>query len=156
MAKSHTREPGDPGSRVPTALVRIAAVLLVIYLAIVAVLVFEPVQGEGANVVLVWLTDAAVSLGASRDAAFTVLEVVLNVVMFVPLGVLLPILARRLTLRVVLPVAVAGLALTLVIEFAQVYIPGRYSHPSDLAANTLGAALGALIIVACRGLVTRR
>ena len=44
----------------------------------------------------------------------------------------------------------------LVIEFTPLFIPGRFRHPSDLIANTLGAVLGALLIVACRRLLVRR
>jgi glycopeptide antibiotics resistance protein len=143
-------------AKVSKGTVRIAAVLLVIYLAIVAVLVFEPTDGTGANVVLAWLTDLAVGWGVPYDTAFNVFEFLLNIAMFGPLGVLLPVIANRLTSRVVLPVAVAGLALSLVIECVQVYIPGRVSDPRDLVANTFGAVLGALLVVTGRRFLARR
>lgn len=157
-AQSASEPDGSASSplTVPMPLVRWAVLLLVVYLTAVAFLVFQPGEGSSPNAVLAWLTDLAASWGANRRTAFAVFEFLLNVVMFVPLGVLLPVILRRLTYRVVMFFAVAGLTLSLTIEFVQLFIPGRYSDPRDLLANTLGAVLGALLIVACRRLLTVR
>lgn len=67
------------------------------------------------------------------------LEVALNVLMLLPLGVLTGFLFQRRG-RVALPL-VLTLTLTLVIELAQIPLD-RISHPRDLVANGLGAVLG--------------
>lgn len=64
-------------------------------------------------------------------------DVVLNVLLFLPLGVGLGLLgARRRT-------AIGGMvAATLIIELLQVFIPGRDASLGDVLANSLGGALG--------------
>lgn len=92
--------------------------------------------------------------GAGVPAAFDVaaLEVTANVVMFVPLGLLLPWtrLARSPWLAVP-----AGLAFSAAIETTQLALPGRVSTVVDVLANTGGAALGAAVVVAFRALRAR-
>ncbi|WP_170154021.1 VanZ family protein [Actinoplanes italicus] len=73
--------------------------------------------------------------------------VVLNIVMTVPAGVLLPLLVE---VRGVGQVARTGLALSAVIESMQFVTDvlisgGRTADVNDLAANTLGAVLGYLL-----------
>lgn len=63
-------------------------------------------------------------------------DLVLNVLLFVPCGTLLRGLVgprRAIT---------AGAGITLVVEAAQLLIPGRHPALTDLLTNTLGAALG--------------
>jgi VanZ family protein len=75
-------------------------------------------------------------------AGWTADDLLLNVVLFVPLGFLVERQGggRWTPGRVVL----AGLCLSLMIEVTQLFIPGRWSSVSDLVANTTGAWLGAL------------
>ncbi len=63
-------------------------------------------------------------------------DAILNVLLFLPLGLAL---SRRGWLLAI----VAGLAVSAGIEALQLVIPGRYSTPSDVLFNTLGAAAGA-------------
>ena len=70
---------------------------------------------------------------------YAVVEFTANIALFLPLGVLL-ILA--LGERLWWAAAAGGVALTLLIEFAQLFLPTRVSDPRDLLANTLGTAAG--------------
>jgi hypothetical protein len=63
---------------------------------------------------------------------------ILNVILFVPAGLAL----RRLGTRP-LVVFLAGAAASGGIEFAQLFLAGRYATPVDVAANGLGALVGA-------------
>lgn len=64
---------------------------------------------------------------------------VLNVVLFVPLGFLLPLVWPRAGR--ILPVATFGLGLSLVIELSQL-LNNRTTDVDDLVANTLGTLVG--------------
>jgi glycopeptide antibiotics resistance protein len=67
-----------------------------------------------------------------------------NVVLFLPLGFLLPMLAPRLGRF--WPTVGAGFALSAAIELSQVAFPGiRRADVNDVLTNTLGAALGYLL-----------
>ena len=84
-------------------------------------------------------------LGYSR------LEFSSNILMFVPIGVLLALLlpARRWWLGVVI-----GFAMTVTIETAQLFIPGRVSDLRDIVANTAGATIGVAIVRVVRAVRT--
>jgi glycopeptide antibiotics resistance protein len=67
-----------------------------------------------------------------------------NVVLFLPLGFLLPMLAPRLGRF--WPTVGAGFSLSAAIELSQVAFPGvRRADVNDVLMNTLGAALGYLL-----------
>ncbi len=71
------------------------------------------------------------------------IDVALNVALFVPIGAILTLALRRRPLRVV------GLAwaASLLVEIVQgTLLPGRTSSAVDVAANTIGAALGAVAV----------
>jgi len=76
----------------------------------------------------------------------------------VPLGVLLPIALARpasaatrdLGGAALVGTVGVGTAISVLIELAQQGIPGRVSSPADVLANTLGTALGVLLLVAVR------
>jgi len=68
------------------------------------------------------------------------LDFLLNIVLFLPCGVLLKLLGRRASMA-----TAAGALLSLGIESAQMYLPSRYPSQLDVLANTLGALLGALL-----------
>lgn len=74
-------------------------------------------------------------------AATELRDVVLNIVLFLPLGFLLErVLGGRWR---VITIAVVGLGVSLAIETAQLMLPGRYSAVTDIVANGLGMGLGA-------------
>lgn len=67
---------------------------------------------------------------------------VLNVIMFLPLGFLLPCIWKKS--RNITSIAITGLGLSLMIEISQIF-NWRATDIDDLIANTLGACLGYLI-----------
>lgn len=73
-------------------------------------------------------------------------DALVNFLGFIPLGFLFYLLPFGGSgLRKAAAAAAAGFALSLFIELAQVFIPGRYSQLTDLALNALGAAFGAVL-----------
>ncbi|WP_051513963.1 VanZ family protein [Microbacterium sp. C448] len=72
------------------------------------------------------------------------LEIVANILMFLPIGLASGLLFRG-SVGLLVPIA-----LTLVIELAQIPLADRISHPRDLVANASGAILGLLIAAAVR------
>lgn len=77
-----------------------------------------------------------------------------NVALFLPLGFFfgLGTFAPR---RPVLGATLVGLGFSLFIETAQLFVEGRHTSPLDLATNTLGALLGALLHHGARGVLRR-
>jgi len=70
-------------------------------------------------------------------------EIAANVLLFVPLGVLV---ARILGVRLWWGGVVAGFLLSVLIELCQsAFLPARFPSIADVAANTLGATLGAVL-----------
>lgn len=86
--------------------------------------------------------------GFGKDAGR--LDVVLNVLLFMPFGFGL---AAKLHERgkskasALLPVLLCGALLSYVIEFLQIYIPSRDSGWTDVGTNSSGAFLGALVFL---------
>lgn len=64
-------------------------------------------------------------------------DAIVNVLLFLPLGVALGVARAKRTARWLVP-----LTLSIGIEVAQVVIPGRFSTLSDIVTNTLGGVLG--------------
>lgn len=116
----------------------------------------SPTSARLARVVLGYLTlnIAVITLAPFRFAAspvngltsvFGVRDALLNIVLFLPLGFVYQLSrADRERARWALAFG-AGLALSALIESAQVFAPGRYPSVSDLGTNALGAALGAWV-----------
>ncbi len=122
---------------------RILVVAWVAYLVAVAVLVFQPDASAASD--SVGLVDRVVrAAGAPSWLGPQVIEVVANVVLFVPLGLLGAGVVHRWS---VLFWGLCGLALSAVIELIQLlFLPGRSATWTDLAANTGGAVLGMLVL----------
>lgn len=92
-----------------------------------------------------WLVDL---LGLSNAQAYDIGEFCANILLFLPLGMLIMALVSRVSW--LQTVAAAGL-LSVVIELAQTLLrPDRTGDVRDVVANTLGAALGAALVVARR------
>jgi len=88
--------------------------------------------------------------GGERVTLSSILDIVLNVLGFIPFGFLAmsclyPGTATALRWRATMAV-LAGFSLSLFIELIQVFLPTRNSSLMDLAANTLGAAIGVFIL----------
>lgn len=83
----------------------------------------------------------------------TMFDVLINLLAYAPLGCLIALTAVRSGpaqgpmrwWRSLFQVAAIGFALSLLLELAQAYLPGRVSSPVDLLANTLGAVAGAAV-----------
>jgi hypothetical protein len=73
---------------------------------------------------------------------YNTLEFGANVAMFFPIGLFLVLLFGR---RLWWLAMALGCGITLAIETAQIFIPGRVSDPRDLVANSVGAILGVLV-----------
>ena len=80
-------------------------------------------------------------LGLPFEPTYIVLEILANVVLFVPFGILALTAFRWMR---VWSATLAGLATSCLIEGVQLFLPTRYSTVSDLIANTAGALIGAL------------
>ena len=76
-------------------------------------------------------------------------DIVLNLLGFVPFGFLTFIYYRGAStgqwLRTIFIATLTGATLSLVIEVGQVWLPTRHSSLLDLALNTAGTGLGALL-----------
>ena len=79
-------------------------------------------------------------------------ERVLNTLLFVPLGATIALLLHRR----LWPLAIlVGFAISAAVEYAQLTIPGRVPDAADVVWNTVGAAIGVILVTVVR-LVGRR
>jgi glycopeptide antibiotics resistance protein len=85
---------------------------------------------------------------ANLDSAFWVRQIVGNLFLFLPIGLLGPIVVPALNgwLRVL----GASIGISLMIEVTQLGIPSRSADIDDLLLNVAGAMLGYAILVAVR------
>lgn len=124
---------------------RVAArVALVGYLLFVGFTVWLPAAVSSKVTGLVgvmarWVAEAGI---APYQPSAVVLEILANVALFVPVGLLLPFAWPRLRLW---QVTLAGGLLSVVIETVQGLMPSRFPTLSDVIANTTGTFLGAVI-----------
>lgn len=117
------------------------------YLVVVLVITLWPAPPDATS--FTWLERAlawAHRVGLPDAVDVMTVEAVANVVMFVPLGVLLPWAGRARPAVAVL----LGLALSAGIELTQLALPERHPTLRDVLMNTLGAALGAAAVLAVR------
>jgi glycopeptide antibiotics resistance protein len=131
-----------------------ARVVLPLYLAVVFWIVFSP--ADEATTVTSWVAAILEAIDDMRQAytpAYVVLEFVANVGMFVPFGVLVWLAFLRPRWWIVVT---AGFATTITIELVQRTMPTRYSTLSDVIANTLGTAIGLLLVHAVAARAVRR
>jgi glycopeptide antibiotics resistance protein len=132
------------GSRTPRpsgGLCVAISVFLAAWLAGVLFMTLRPSSGRGALLNLVPLR---------FEGPGAVVDAVLNVGVFIPLGVLLAAAALRFPATLLI-----GLLLSAVIEVSQYFVQvGRTSDVNDLITNTtgtvLGWAIGAAIVLVCR------
>lgn len=80
-------------------------------------------------------------LDLDLEAPRSVADAIANVLLFVPFGLAAAAALGRPRLAVL-----AGLLLSAAIEVVQLLVPGRFTSPSDLVFNTLGATLGVLLL----------
>lgn len=123
---------------------RAAATLMVAYLAVVAWVVFWPSAGPATSSV-VWMADVLGSIGAPAWMSGAIVEFLANIALFVPLSFLGSLLivswSRPRWLLI-------GFCASAVIELGQLAVlPDRSATIVDVVANTLGALLGAALVL---------
>lgn len=123
---------------------RAAIYVLTAYAVALAVILLSPLSYSSIVHALGDLARDGLSLGWVRDG---MVEMGANIALFMPLGLLLTLSTARPWVG-----AAWGLVVSACAELAQVLIPGRVTSLRDLFANTLGAAIGALV----GWLITRR
>lgn len=133
----------------------IATVVAICYFVALAAIVFwpspvdRPVDGALMNVIQ-WLHSHGLP---QWFVGYRKVEFAANIAMFIPFGVILALRLprRRWWLAVVLAAALSG-----AVELAQaLFLPDRVPAWSDIVANTSGALLGALLVVALRSMRRR-
>jgi VanZ family protein len=121
--------------------VRLAWILAAAYLLVVVYASLQPFRG--------WRSpppEVLYFLGAPWPRFITLQDVAVNLVAYVPLGLLLSIGygARYGVARGVVAATLAAALLSLAMEAAQMFLPPRIASNVDLLANSLGALLGAM------------
>lgn len=154
MARIVAERPGRDGAVPKPILRRVTRVTLSGYIGLVLLITQWPTPpdpyGPGwVRTVLDVLHDA----GLPQSVDLALLEALANVAMFVPLGLLLPA-ATRWRPWVAVP---AGAAFSTLIELSQLaFLPNRVPSIQDVVMNTLGAAVGAGVVLAVRAHARRR
>ncbi len=129
------------------------AVTATVYLLVVAFIVFWPVPVDRpAQDTLPRLLESWHAAGVPLWVNYQLIELLANVIMFVPWGVLGTLLLARRWWWIV---PFSGLLVSATVESAQyVFLPARYASTVDIVANTAGAVLGfagtALVIFCVR------
>lgn len=94
----------------------------------------------------------ALLAGAGLSVSTMQVEDLANIALFVPLGFALAAVLPRRAWLLALPVCVA---VTAAVEMSQAAIPGRVPDLSDVALNSIGAALGCVGLALVRALHRR-
>jgi len=129
------------GMKVTAGLFAIEYVLL-IYCA--TVIFREYSENVGHNFTPFWSYE---EIGNGRNDLLA--ENIMNVVVFVPIGLLLSCVSQRLKWWMVLLI---GFGVSLSIEVLQYYFHKGFSEVDDVIHNTLGCAIGILIIAIIKGI----
>jgi len=130
----------------------LTAVLVVAYLALLVTTLGWPYPVEGdRGTRFVFLLDAMLSVGVGSRTTLIAIEVVSNVLLFLPLGLILWwVLGRLRILRnpwVHLVVALAcGMVVSISAElFQREFLPERTGDVRDVVSNSIGAAIGCVL-----------
>ena len=123
--------------------------------ALVGVITFWPTPVDRpVSGVLSLLLRSLHEAGLPQWIGYSAVESGANVVMFVPLGALIAVIAVP---ALWWSSGVLGLLASLMIEFGQMLLlPERFASPLDLATNTAGALLGGGIVAIARLMRARR
>ncbi|MGG7463065.1 MULTISPECIES: VanZ family protein [unclassified Plantibacter] len=121
----------------------VLSTLTLAYLALVAFVTLGPQPVDSSDTGWVYrLLGVFERFDATSWITFDRLEFGANIAMFIPIGLFFLLLfGRRLWWLAIL----IGATLTVGIEAAQLFIPGRVSDPRDLLSNTMGAAAGVVV-----------
>jgi glycopeptide antibiotics resistance protein len=128
---------------------RVLLAVTAAYLLLVAWITLNPAPADPhRNPLLEGLLATFASTPLLTWIDFDVVEFTANVLLFVPVGLLFAVLLGRG--RWWLAFAL-GVAMTLTIEFVQLFLPARVSDARDLLANTLGTLIGIGIVAVFAG-----
>lgn len=75
----------------------------------------------------------------------TPLDALLNLIIYMPVGFLFASLVPGTPVTRIVFATLVGCALSLVMEFGQTFLPGRFPSLSDLGLNTFGSLAGAFM-----------
>ncbi len=122
--------------------------VLVLAIAVPLIVTLWPLPGSGAlRLNLVPFATLAAYLASPDDGIGELVNVPVNVLLFVPLAFFAPLASA--SLRRWWKVALLGLALSFAIEAAQfLFVPGRTADTTDLILNTVGAVIGYATVAA--------
>lgn len=125
------------------------------YLGLVAWITLSPQSGSPTGNPLYRLAEFFGRHSATHWITFNVLEFTANILMFMPLGLFLVLLFGRRQWWIAI---LAGVVLTITIEYTQTFLPTRVPDIRDIIANSLGATLGTLfaLVVTARRARRRR
>lgn len=117
------------------------------YIVVLLLIVFWPTPVDRGAEAIVERIVAFVNRRGIESFRYRHVEWLANIVLFVPFGCLLTFIVRRWWVA-----PLAGMLLSAGIEFAQRYLlTERFASPYDVAANGIGAILGALLALAMIG-----
>ena len=102
-------------------------------------------EGNMSRVVLIPFWSYMEAVKESRS--FYLIENLLNIVLFVPVGLFLKMSFRNMRF---IPIVFCGLLLSLVIETSQLLLQRGWFEVDDMMHNTLGTVLGYLTIRNCK------
>lgn len=135
-------------AKVSPAATRWARALLGAFLVGLGLVVLLPSADHSALGLASRIARYVADWGLPYPSAFAFVEFVSNIVLFVPLGLLLPLAIGSFSGRVLMLTVAVGFAVSVSIELLQRGIPGRVSDPRDLVSNTLGTLIGVLLVLA--------
>ncbi|WP_210506507.1 VanZ family protein [Naasia sp. SYSU D00057] len=111
-------------------------ILLASFIVLFATLVFSPISLQS----LMLESLLQLNLGGDGQLLADVLDIVANVVLFAPVGAVVARLVRHWVAG-----ALAGFLASCAIEYVQLFLPGRTPSFVDIATDTAGAFLGAIL-----------
>ena len=115
------------------------------YLGVVAWVTLgpQPLDAQG-SALLYRLIDEFSQHNVTQWLTYSRVEFLANIAMFVPIGVFFVLLMGRGWWFAAM---LAGVGLTFVIEFIQLFLPARVPDVRDLIANSLGACVGVVVAI---------
>lgn len=129
-------------------LIAVIVLLVVEYIFLIycCTVIFRPLaETAGHNFMPLWSYDKIFH----GDTTGLLAENIMNVVVFVPVGLLLSCVSRRLKRWMVLFI---GLGISLSIETLQYFYHKGFSEVDDIIHNTLGCAIGIMIVAVIKGI----
>jgi glycopeptide antibiotics resistance protein len=125
--------------------------ILLLYLVALAVITLKP-RAAAEGLPLRWVPFVQIweiMRASGRSIYSSIGEVAGNIVLFVPLGWLLPMISSRV--RSARLVVAIGAACSIVVELSQLlFVPGRSPATDDVILNTVGALIGVIMFLAPR------